>query len=255
LATSVAPNLGGVALRPKMLPIRAGRFRMRSIASSYDDENPVREVIIQTAFEMSETEVTQAQYQAVMGSNPSSYPSDNREAADFPVESVSWFDAVAYCNKLSQREALTPCYQVQEHNVTWQKACNGYRLPTEAEWEYAARAGRPTEYAGSNEVQEVAWISKNSGGSPHRVGTRKANAWGLHDMSGNVLEWVWDWYVPFYSGAATTDPSGPIAGDVRVLRGGSFDVGAVYARVTSRIRYGPTIRVYSAGFRLAKSYP
>jgi sulfatase modifying factor 1 len=203
---------------------------------------------------MSETEVTQAQYQAVMGRNPS-YHSRDREAADFPVENVSWFDAVEYCNALSQREGRTACYQVQDHNVTWPKACNGYRLPTEAEWEYAARAGKPTEYAGANDVKEVAWIGRNSGGRPHRVGTRNANAWGLHDMSGNVWEWVWDWHADSYTGAATTDPRGPSDGAYRVLRGGAFLFGAVDARVAYRYRFGPTYRDGDAGFRLARSYP
>ncbi len=252
-SNATPPDLAtSVALRPKMLRIRAGRFQMGS--ADYPDEKPVREVIIQTAFEMSETEVTQAQYQAVMGRNPSVYSSD-REAADFPVENVSWFEAVAYCNALSKREGRTPCYQVQDRNVTWPKACNGYRLPTEAEWEYAARVGQATEYAGSDDVKEVAWIDSNSGSRPHRVGTKKANAWGLHDMSGNVWEWVWDWYANSYKGAATTDPSGPSAGDVRVLRGGSFFSGAVSARVADRRGYGPTFRVVDAGFRLARSYP
>jgi formylglycine-generating enzyme required for sulfatase activity len=247
-------NQGGVGLRPKMLPIRAGRFPMGSADSAYEDERPVREVVIQTAFEMSETEVTQAQYQAVMGRNPS-YHSRDREAADYPVENVSWFDAVEYCNALSQREGRTACYQVQDHNVTWPKACNGYRLPTEAEWEYAARAGKPTEYAGANDVKEVAWIGRNSGGRPHRVGTRNANAWGLHDMSGNVWEWVWDWHADSYTGAATTDPRGPSDGAYRVLRGGAFLFGAVDARVAYRYRFGPTYRDGDAGFRLARSYP
>lgn len=252
LAPSASPNLGSVALRPKMLRIGAGRFQMGS--TDYSREQPVREVTIQAAFEMSETEVTQAQYQAVMGRNPSAY-SDEPEAPNLPVENVSWFDAVGYCNKLSQREGLTPCYQVQDHNVTWPKACNGYRLPTEAEWEYAARAGKPTEYAGSDNVKEVAWMSDNSGDRPHRVGSKKANAWGLRDMSGNVWEWVWDWYADSYKGAATTDPRGPSVGDDRVLRGGSFSSGAVDARVAYRTGFGPADRGSRAGFRLARSSP
>jgi formylglycine-generating enzyme required for sulfatase activity len=249
---SAPPDLGGVALRPKMRWIGAGRFRMGS--TEYSDEQPVREVLIQTAFEMSETEVTQAQYQAVMGRNPSYYAADS-EAASLPVERVSWFDAVEYCNTVSQREGLTQCYQVQGQTVTWQKACNGYRLPTEAEWEYAARADKPTEYAGSNDVKEVAWTSSNSEGRPHHVGTRNANAWGLHDMSGNVWEWVWDWYAGSYPGDASTDPNGPSAGVNRVLRGGSFSGGAVFARVASRYGVAPTNRDLLAGFRLARSSP
>ncbi len=252
LAPSASPNLGSVALRPKMLRIGAGRFQMGSLA--YPDEQTVHEVVIPKAFEMSETEVTQAQYQAVMGRNPSVHSND-REAANLPVERVSWFDAVEYCNALSQREGFAPCYQVQGQDVTWQPGCRGYRLPTEAEWEYAARARQPTEYAGSNDVKEVAWISENSLSRPHPVRTRQANAWRLYDMSGNVEEWVWDWYADSYQGAATTDPRGPRVGDYRVLRGGSFSVGAVSARVAYRYWFVPTDRVGHVGFRLARSYP
>ena len=254
LAASAAPDMGSVALRPKMLRIRAGRFQMGSADSPHEDERPVHEVFIRTAFEMSETEVTQAQYQAVMGRNPSSF-SDARDAANLPVENVGWLDAVEYCNALSLREGLTLCYQVQGQSVTWQKVCRGYRLPTEAEWEYAARAGKPSTYAGSDDVKEVAWISDNSGSRPHRVGTKKANVWGLRDMSGNVWEWVWDWYADSYTEAETTAPSGPDVGGYRVLRGGSFINEAVNARVAYRSRNAPPYRDYGTGFRLARSSP
>jgi formylglycine-generating enzyme required for sulfatase activity len=241
-----------------MLPIRAGWFQMGSTDKKPGifKVHPVHDVLIQMAFEMSETEVTQAQYQAVMGRNPSYY-SDERDASHLPVERVSWFDAVEYCNALSKREGLTPCYQLMGQTVMWPRApdCRGYRLPTEAEWEYAARTGGPIEYAGSNDAKEVAWIDSNSGNRPHRVGTKKANAWGLHDMSGNVREWVWDWYVEYSVHVPTADPSGPSAGDLRVLRGGSFFDGAVDARVASRSANAPTYRGNHVGFRLARSFP
>ncbi len=140
--------------------------------------------------------------------------------------------------------------------VEWPDAsCTAYRLPTEAEWEYAARADQPYQYAGSNDLDRVAWHSGNAKNTTHPVAQKDSNAWFLHDMSGNVWEWVWDWYSDTYQGAETQDPRGPRVGVNRVLRGGSFCDGAVSARVAGRGRYGPTSRVINAGFRLARSLP
>jgi len=266
LATATPPDLAtpppaptSVALRPPMVPIRSGRFQMGSPAGSGDsDERPQREVHIQTPFLMSATEVTQAQYQAVMGENPS-YFKDGGDASNRPVERVSWLDAVRYCNKLSAREKLESCYEITGDRVEWPKrqGCTGYRLPTEAEWEYAARAGEAWEYAGSNKLDEVAWYSGNSGGQTHAVGTtaKKTNLWGLSDMSGNVWEWVWDWYKDSYAGASSVDPTGPSDGGSGVVRGGSYVSGAFDARVAYRFRDTPSLRLRNIGFRLARSNP
>lgn len=265
-ATALPPDLAppapaptSVVLRPPMVPIRSGRFQMGSPeGSGYSSERPRHEVHIQTPFLMSATEVTQAQYQAVMGENPSRF-SDAADSPNRPVERVSWLDAVRYCNKLSQREKLESCYVISGDRVEWPKGhgCAGYRLPTEAEWEYAARAGEAWEYAGSKSVDEVAWYDGNSGGRTHAVGTtrKKSNRWGLSDMSGNVWEWVWDWYKDSYEGAGSVDPTGPSGGEDRVDRGGSYDSGAVYARVANRGRDTPSDRFRSIGFRLARSNP
>ncbi|MBL9007152.1 MAG: formylglycine-generating enzyme family protein [Myxococcales bacterium] len=247
------------AARPPMVPIRSGRFQMGSPGNvPYDNEKPAHEVLIQTPFLMSATEVTQAQYEALMGENPS-YFKDGADAPNRPVENVSWLDAVRYCNKLSQREKLESCYVISGDRVEWPKrqGCTGYRLPTEAEWEYAARAGEAGEYAGSQNVAEVAWYAGNSGGQTHAVGTtrKKTNRWGLSDMSGNVWEWVWDWYKDSYEGASSTDPTGPKQGVLRVRRGGSYDYEAVFARVAFRFRGSPSYRDTSIGFRLARSNP
>lgn len=250
------PDLAAAALHPPMVAIPSGTFQMGS--NDISDEKPPHEVRITVPFQLSATEVTQAQYQAVMGNNPSHF-ADAADSPNRPVEGVSWLDAVRYCNKLSEREVKESCYVITGDEVKWPKGlgCTGYRLPTEAEREYAARAGESLEYAGSANLDEVAWYSANSGGRTHAVGTtrKKTNRWGLSDMSGNVWEWVWDRYSDSYAGASGTDPTGPSGGEDRVLRGGSYDGGTVSARVTYRIRGTPSHRNRHIGFRLARSAP
>lgn len=179
-------------------------------------------------------EVTQAQWIAVMGSNPSSFGSNQcffQCGENCPVENVSWYQAVEFCNRLSKIEKLDPCYQGVGENVKWDKSCNGYRLPTEAEWEYAARANSKTSFY-SGKITEphcgndpmlslVAWYCGNSMRT-NRVGQKLPNSWGLFDMHGNVMEWVWDWY-GHYSSDEATDPNGPQNGTKKVLRGGSWN--------------------------------
>ncbi len=249
-----APAEESAQLRPKMLVLPVGEFRMGSQALA--DEQPIHPVRISKPFAISETEVTQGQYQAVMGGNPSEFKdgADNWERR--PVEQVSWLDAVNYCNRLSDKEGLSPCYVVQGAEVKWEGlGCRGYRLPTEAEWEYAARADETTEYAGADRLDEVAWYGGNSEGRTHPVGSKKANAWFLRDMSGNVWEWVWDWYAENYKEAGRQDPTGPAGGSQRVVRGGSWSSVAGNARVANRGRAAPGYRVSNVGFRLARSYP
>lgn len=239
-------------LRPKMLHLPAGSFVMGS--AKYPSEQPVHLVKIRP-FALSETEVTQAQYQAVMGKNPSHFK-DKPDSAERPVEQVSWFDAALYCNKLSEREGLSPCYQLEGGDTRWTDLlCPGYRLPTEAEWEYAARADQPVEYAGSNDPDAVAWHLGNSHTAPHPVAKKKANSWFLHDLSGNVWEWVVDWYADSYTGAERINPTGPKRGVLRVLRGGSFGLVAVHARVANRYWFAPSSHDWHIGFRLARSIP
>lgn len=240
-------------LRPKMMVLPVGEFRMGS--ERYPDEQPVHAVKISKRFALSETEVTQGQYKAVMGDNPSRFK-DQPDWESRPVEQVSWLDAVRYCNKLSEREGRKACYELQEDGAKWDgPGCQGYRLPTEAEWEYAARADESTEYAGSDRIEEVGWYNENSGQQTHPVGMKKANAWFLKDMSGNVWEWVWDWHAGSYKGAGSQDPTGPAGGSLRVVRGGSWFFVADYARVAYRNGFAPSDRGFNVGFRLARSYP
>jgi formylglycine-generating enzyme required for sulfatase activity len=195
---------------------------------------------------MGKYEVTQAEYQAVMGTNPSYFKGDT-----LPVEQVSWYDAINYCNALSKKEGLTAAYTVNGNNVTWNKSANGYRLPTEAEWEYACRAGTTGPYSSGSSVDAAGWYSSNSGSKTHPVGQKQANAWGLYDMHGNVWEWCWDWYGSYPSGSQT-DPSGASSGEYRVDRGGSWSYGARYLRSAYRGRRYPSARGIDLGFRLVR---
>ena len=232
--------------------IPSGRFTMGSPlgeSGRYDNEGQV-EVELTRSFWLMTTAVTQSQYRAVTGENPSGFKGD-----DLPVERVSWLDAVKYANALSEREGLTPCYEVVGTRVTWAAglSCTGYRLPTEAEWEYAARGGEGYVYSGSATLSDVAWYGANSGGKTHAVGGKAPNAYGLYDMSGNVWERVWDGYGSTLPGGR--DPLGAAAGSERVIRGGSWDYPALHLRVASRNGYYPADRSARLGFRLARTSP
>jgi formylglycine-generating enzyme required for sulfatase activity len=227
----------------------------------FNDESK-HSVTITRAYCMKETEVTQGEWQAVMGSNQSHFTDCGENC---PVEQVSWEDAVGYANALSRREGLPECY-TPESTFTG-LGCRGYRLPTEAEWEYAARAGTtegdllPTEWewkwagttgATSGKLADVAWFDENTNQTTRPVRQKLPNAWGLYDMRGNVWEWTGDWY-DTYPGTVT-DPTGPALGSGRVFRGGSYDGHARCARTANRRYDAPDIRVSSLGFRLAKSW-
>jgi len=217
--------------------------------SGNDDEKPVHSVTVSDLW-MMKTEVTQKDYAALMGTNPSNFKGDT-----LPVEQVSWYDAAAYANKLSHLDGLTPAYRISGTKVEWDRSANGWRLPTEAEWENASRGGassRGYAYAGSNDIDAVAWYTKttnNKGTKP--VGTKAANELGLYDMSGNVWEWCWDWYGDYGSGART-DPAGASSGTVRVFRGGGWYFFASSARTASRHGDIPGFRYGFLGFRLVR---
>jgi formylglycine-generating enzyme required for sulfatase activity len=259
VASNQAPQPAPVAVTQNQAPppppvpdnmvlVEGGTFEMGS-ANGLDDEKPVHQVRI-SSFYMSKYEVTQQEYQAVMGINPSNFKGDN-----LPVEQVSWYEAIEYCNKLSVKEGLTPAYRGSGDSVVCDFKASGYRLPTEAEWEYAAKGGSKEimvyEYSGSNSVDAVAWHPGNSGGTMHPVGSKIPNSLGLYDMTGNVWEWCWDRYESYASGNQT-DPMGASSGSNRVLRGGCWNYGDKGLRSASRHNLMPSNRYNTLGFRLLR---
>jgi formylglycine-generating enzyme required for sulfatase activity len=232
--------------------IPGGTFTMGSPPGEPDrgsDEGPQHQVTVRS-FYMAKYEVTQKEWQDVMGNNPSNFKGDNQ-----PVECVSWNDAVEYCNKRSVQEGLTPVYSGSGDAITCNWNANGYRLPTEAEWEYAAKGGNKDAltylYSGSNSIDAVAWHSGNRGWGTHPVGQKAPNSLGIYDMSGNVWEWCWDWYGSYSSGAQT-DPQGPSSGSARVFRGGSWSGSAGGLRSAGRYGHTPSGRSDDLGFRLVR---
>jgi formylglycine-generating enzyme required for sulfatase activity/serine/threonine protein kinase len=270
-AVSTSPTLGAASGKKasanakesptigyKFVEIPAGSFQMGSSASEpgREDDEKQHQVTISKAFLLGATEVTQGQWQRMMGRNPSYFKNCGD---DCPVENVSWNDAVDFCNKLSDREGLTRCYDGAE----WNRSCTGYRLPTEAEWEYAARAGTTTAF---NMGKCLSTDQANYEGNypqegcpkgqyrekPVRVGSFSANSWGLYDMLGNVWELTWDWYGSYPSGSVT-DPTGASGGSVRVYRGGGWINVARGCRSANRNVVVPGDRFNILGFRLSRS--
>jgi len=229
--------------------VPAGTYKMGSVRGNPDadlDESQ-HEVTITRDFFLGAYEVTQSQYEKVMGKNPSQFKreADGSKASDYPVEQVSWEDAKDFCDKLSQFPEE-------------QLAGRVYRLPTEAEWEMGCRAGTQTAFSFGNEVSKLAdhgWYEANSEGRTHKVGMKKPNLLGLHDMHGNVWEWVADWYIE-HRVEPVTDPQGPVLGTDRVYRGGSWNYGPGYLRSANRTATRSNFRGFeflSIGFRVALS--
>ena len=218
-----------------MVKVKSGTFKMGATSEmkkTYDDEKPVHKVILTNNYYMGKYEVTQALWQEVMGSNPSYFKGDN-----LPVEQVSWNDCQEFINKLN--------------SITGRK----FRLPTEAEWEYAARGGKKSrgyQYSGSSNISDVAWYTDNSGSKTHPVGTKQSNELGLYDMTGNVWEWCQDWCSSYVS-SSQRNPTGAVSGAGRVYRGGSWNSVAVSCRSSYRGNHIPGARNYYLGLRLVLS--
>ena len=223
-------DVNGVTFR--MVKVEAGKFLMGASVepSAYSFERPQHEVTISKDFFIGETPVTQALWKAVMGSNPSLIKGD-----DNPVERVTWFDCIDFIKRLNE--------------LTGQQ----FRLPTEAEWEFAAIGGNSSKgykFSGSDLIEEVAWCKVNAGGGTHPVKEKQPNELGIYDMSGNVNEWVEDWYAS-YNAAAVTDPKGPNTGSYRVYRGGGFQAPAADCRCHYRYMMIPQKRAEYLGLRIA----
>ena len=218
-----------------MVKVEAGTFMMGATSemqNPFDDEKPVHQVILTNNYYMGKYEVTQALWQEVMGSNPSYFKGD-----DLPVEQVSWDDCQEFIGKLN--------------SMTGRK----FRLPTEAEWEYAARGGKKSrgyQFSGSSNISDVAWYTDNSGSKTHPVGMKQSNELGLYDMTGNVWEWCQDWYGSYVS-SSQTNPTGDVSGPRRVGRGGSWYYNARFCRSSFRYRDDPDRRIYFLGLRLVLS--
>jgi len=241
-----------------MIFVQGGTFQMGSNDGN-DDQKPLHAVTV-SDFYIGKTEVTQREWKNVIGNHSSHFKGDN-----LPVEIVSWYDAVKYCNKKSRSEGLNPCYSGNGTSTACNFSANGYRLPTEAEWEFAARGGSKKKsfsqsryedykYSGNNDIESVAWYIKNSESKTHPVGKKQANELGIYDMSGNVWEWCNDWYVEnYYSTSLKNDPQGANSGKYSVLRGGSwFDLNS-NCRVALRIRLERNFSNYDIGFRIVRN--
>jgi len=252
-------GIAGAASKPDSAPtgfvrVEGGTFQMGSLSGGKDNERPVRSVTVSSFF-MCKHPVTQGEWRDVMGNNLSPLNGDS-----FPAESVSWFDAVEHANRRSAKEGLILAYAISgagnDRSVVWNRGANGYRLPTEAEWEYAARGGNGSpgnfEYSGSNDASEVAWHKDNSESKTHEVGKLKPNGLGVYDMSGNIWEWCWDWHSASYPSDPETDPAGASSGYARMLRGGSWANGAQDARCASR-NCSTALGRTRYGFRLVRS--
>ncbi len=262
-ASPAAPRLvPGTAITARSAPVgdlvpyetvdvEAGSFAMGSLPSEpgRDDDERNHVVTLSRGFRMGKTEVTQALWDQLMELNPSRV----KDPA-LPVDRVAWIDAVAFANALSARDGLAAAYTVTGAEVAWNAEANGWRLPTEAEWEFAARGSATAvhDFAGSDEVDAVAWTQTNAKGSSHPPCEKTLNLLGICDMSGNVREWTWDRYAP-YAGTPETDPSGPTGGQQRTLRGGAYSDTFTQARVANRNRGLPGVRFVVNGLRLARN--
>ena len=238
LAASVSSNTVAVAIPAapfvnsigmELVTVNPGEFVMGSPSDEpgHDNDETQHKVRITRPFLLDVNLVTQSQYAAVMGNNPSYFYGQD----DLPVDSVSWDEAAAFCKKLSAKEGRR------------------YRLPTEAEWEYACRAGTSGPYAGDGKIDDIGWYWSNSGDVTHPVGQLDPNGWGFYDMQGDLWEWCADWYGQYPPGDAV-DPTGPATGVSRVLRGGTIEYDAEYCRSAFRNYYPPDTQLYYIGFRV-----
>jgi formylglycine-generating enzyme required for sulfatase activity len=261
-----------------MIAIPGGTFRMGSPrGSGLLIERPDHQVTLHD-FLLGQFEVTQGQYFDITGMRPSSCRTNPELRGpegwkSLPVEMVNWYEALIFCNKLSLKEKLKPVYRVNgkvnpddwgtaptdEETATWHvewvHGANGYRLPTESEWEYAARGGSESQnfkYAGGNTPDDVLWYYENSETQSHQIGKKAPNELGLYDMSGNVMEWCWDWQ-GVYTAAAKENPLGPHSGLYRIIRGGGWSYAVEYCLVAHRHNNLPYYRGVNLGFRVARS--
>jgi formylglycine-generating enzyme required for sulfatase activity len=250
--------------------IKGGTFTMGSPESeAWREKDETQHSVTLNDFYIAKYQVTQKEYQALTGSNPSNFKGDT-----LPVENLSWYETVQYCNARSLMEGLAPAYAIEGRNITWNRDANGYRLPTEAEWEYACRAGTTTPFNTENSITTAQanyyghypYMIETYYFSQSRLETRPAeyrqqtlpvgsfapNKWGLFDMHGNAWDWCWDWYGN-YGDSAQTDPGGAASGTSRITRGGGWNDFAKHLRSAYRASMPPENGSYNIGFRLARN--
>jgi formylglycine-generating enzyme required for sulfatase activity len=260
VSTVFAPALCQAA---EMILVKGGQFTMGSpTGESSRGKDEVQHRVTLSDFYLGKFAVTQQEFEEVMDSNPSHF-----QGQDLPMENVTWFEAVSFCNELSKLEGFIPAYSItgsgENISVTWNHAANGYRLPTEAEWEYACRAGTTTPFhTGANITPDQAnyygtYPYNDAPSGRYRestvpVGRMSPNAWGLHEMHGNVWEWCWDWYGE-YSPGAQTNPAGSDTGTFRINRGGGWNDFGRHLRSAYRAAHNPENRTFNIGFRLVRN--
>lgn len=264
VTTNPAPNPKPYTPRPaptgNYIPVKASVFRMGAANRPYN-EQPVHEVQV-SDFYMARFEVTISEWQAFCKAQQRPMPTipdvetpDSywRDKGRFPITNITWFEAVEYANWLSEQQGLLKAYRIDDYNVDWDRSANGYRLPTEAEWEMAARGHTPDlPFAGSRIEQEVSWSQENSNDNTHPVGGKKPNDLNLHDLTGNVWEWCWDWYDEYYyRRSEKANPAGVATGTMRSIRGGSWLT--AINNITIRRGRSPRTQSTEIGFRLVRS--
>lgn len=244
----------------KFVLVEGGTFKMGTDKAVEIHEGPVHDVTVKS-FYLAKTEVTFDdidKWLADTKRDTGTVPSLNWGRGKMAAHMTSWRTAVEYCNWLSEKEKLSKCYLINGKEVTYLDTAKGYRLPTEAEWEFAARGGnkaKGTLFAGSDNVDEVAWYKANSSEAPHQVAQKKPNELGLYDMNGNLWEWVWDLYdTYYYKYSEKSDPKGPATGDYHVTRGGAWYNYPNYTTIYTRQYNSPDFRQNSVGFRVARTY-
>ena len=244
--------------KPEMITVKGGSFEMGTKKNPYieTDEQLAHDVTVND-FEIGKFEVTISEWELYTRDQKLKFPNIRYISKQSPIHSISWVDAVNYCNWLSKKNGLKPVYKIVNGEYVCDFNANGYRLPTEAEWEFAAKGGNVTKnfkYSGHNNSDVIAWYKKNSDGGTHPVGTKLANELGIYDMSGNVWEWCWDWYnKDFYLTESGDNPKGPEKGTERCLRGGSWDSSEYSLRSANRLKDSPYKKTEFYGFRLART--
>ena len=249
------------ATNPDMVKIEGGTFLMGSKDNdklAQIDEKKQHQVKV-NSFELSKFEVSVWQWKKFVSATKSKMPEKQSWGwkDNYPINGITWEEAVTYCNWLSATEKLQPVYSKNGPNYVCNFYANGYRLPTEAEWEFAARGGKlakATNYSGSDNANEIAWHKTNSNKSPHTIGTKSPNKLGVYDMSGNVWEWCWDWYSEnYYTNDKINNPRGPEMGEKRAVRGGSWDSELNCLRTANRVSTYPGKTHEFYGFRISRS--